>query len=152
MVILVMVFRYLAGPFDETECRKQGCLYEPTTIGGTPFCILNPAVHGYSLDGTVQANDKGFEASLNIKPQTKTLAWHKDHVDKLKLTTQYLTNKIVRIKLTDPSKSRYEVPTQKYFNLPAQPQGTKETAIYDVELGGGDFNLTIRRKGTKTKL
>lgn len=140
------------GPFDDTECRKQGCLWEPSDkVDGTPFCILNPAVHGYTLDGVVKPTSDGLQASLKIKPQTKSLAWHKGHVEELKLSAQYLTDKIVRVKLTDSFNARYEVPAQKYFNIPAKPTGSSGTAKYEVQLTG-DFNLTISRKDSKTKL
>lgn len=107
---------------------------------------------GYSVE-EVQSTPINKEAKLKIKAATKKIEEisSNKHIDELNLKVDYLSNKILRIKITDANKARYEVPAQKYFNIPkASPSSALQ---YEVELNkGNNFNLIVTRKSDKTKL
>lgn len=95
---------------------------------------------------TKRAN--GLDASLVVNP-----AAHKSFsfapIENLKLEVNYLTENILRIKITDPAHKRYEVPLQ--FNEFTIPNDNPSKTNYDVSLTG-NFNLTVTRKATGAKM
>lgn len=147
-----MHFPTNSDELSEQECTQLGCLWQPSTTANVPSCILDPSQHGYTLDASsLVKNEHGLQASLKIKPKTKQLALAKNHVELVKFSAEYLTDKIVRLRLTDPKNKRYEVPAQSHFNVAALGQASENVIKYNVELNG-DFNLTISRKEGNTKM
>lgn len=133
---------------NEQECRKKECLWTPSTVGShIPWCYLDTSKVGYHLKGSVIHQTSGLEAILEVNPEA-----HKSvpfaQVENLKLEVHYLSESILRVRITDPKNKRYEVPIQHELNIPnTNPKVTK----YDVSLTE-KFNLVVSRKGTGTKI
>ena len=101
----------------------QGVVNKQTYIGLTATLLVNPEAH----------------QSLPFTP-----------ISQLKLEVNYLTEKILRIRIIDPVHKRYEVPVQySEFNIPDQhPNYTN----YEVTLNDKNFELVVIRKDTGTKM
>lgn len=135
------------------KCLSNLCFYEPSKRGipNTPFCFLDSAQHGYAVNNVKTVAD-GIEAELNIKPNTKKLSELTNHIDRLKLKVEHLSQKILRLKITDSEKKRYEVPAQEVFHIPASKPAS-DNDKYKVKLEQeNDFKLTISRRESGTHL
>ena len=81
---------------------------------------------------------------------------HSKYIESLKFEVTYLTDRIVRVKVLDANKTRYEVPFQK--NFPLLKQTIKKTSEadrkYKIELNDSkdNFSFSVIRSATKTKI
>lgn len=146
--LIIKIFYFKEQSINEQECRKKECLWTPSTVGShIPWCYLDTSKVGYHLKGSVIHQTSGLEAILEVNPEA-----HKSvpfaQVENLKLEVHYLSESILRVRITDPKNKRYEVPIQHELNIPnTNPKVTK----YDVSLTE-KFNLVVSRKGTGTKM
>lgn len=142
------------GNFHEAECKAMDCIWSPVEgHPGTPWCYFDKSKMGYQVHNSVAKSADGIEADLQLKPSAKK-SLKSEQIENLKFTVSYLTENILRFKITDPKNKRYEVPVQQQFPLlqksPLEKDESKRK--YSVDVTNGDFNFTITRKETKTKM
>ena len=134
----------------EPLCRKRECFWTPSdepNKGAIPFCYLNTKKVGYHLKGPVSKRANGLDATLQVNSEAhKSLPFAP--IDTLKVDVTYLTEDILRVRLTDPAHQRYEVPIQHELNIPSAPPSTTK---YEVTLGH-NFDLKIQRKETNATM
>ena len=131
---------------SDEECIKRGCLVDHAQAKGVPRCYLDPAAVGYSISKT-NTRTNGLDSQLVLKTASHK-ATHFQQIAKLDLSINYLSENILRIKITDADKKRYEVPIQSTFNF---PKGSPSTTKYTVNLTDG-FNLTVTRANSHVKM
>ena len=137
-------------------CQERGCIWDSTgRAPGVPGCYIDPEKVGYHLNGGVKKRTDGLEADLKLKETAKTLLKSGPQIEELKLTVDYLTDKILRLKIFDPKNARYEVPIG--FDL--VEKGSKQTdeskRKYTVDITDNSktgFQISIVRKDTKSKM
>ena len=111
-----------------------------------PWCYLDKKIVGYTVSDKASRTN-GFDSTLTLKSTAKK-SFPFEEIAKLKLSVSYLSENILRIKVTDPAHKRYEVPIQSRFNIPT---GAKGTPVYDVALGD-DFHLNVTRRSSGVKI
>ena len=115
---------------------------------GTPWCFLDRTQVGYQLrHPKSKQTESGFENQLQLKPNSYRSTPF-EQLYHLNFSVTYVTDRIVRFRIEDANKKRYEVPVLGNFNH-HQPK-TQDTK-YEVTLEA-DFNLTITRKEGGIKL
>ncbi len=142
------------GDFHETECKAKDCIWSPAEEhSATPWCYFDKNKIGYQVHNSVAKNADGIEADLQLKPSAKKSVKF-EQIENLKFSVSYLTENILRFKITDPKNKRYEVPVQQQFPLlqksPVEKDESKRK--YSVDITNDDFHFTITRKETKTKM
>jgi len=92
----------------QTSCEARGCCWSPVDDYTTPWCFYGtPTASGYSLSGMTETST-GYAGVLNIIGEG-TQAYGAD-IKKLNLEVVFETSDIARIKITDASEARWEVP------------------------------------------
>ncbi|XP_077461287.1 lysosomal alpha-glucosidase [Stigmatopora argus] len=125
-------------------CEARNCCFvtsgaAPTgRNGGIPWCFYPPGFPSYSIK-SVEETGLGQKATLVKDVKTHYPA----DVMTLELDVRYETDTRLRVRITDPSNSRYEVPI-------SVPTVTKkaERPDYAVELSEDPFGLIVRRNST----
>lgn len=100
----------------------------------------------------MKSSDSGIEALLDLKESAKKTKFV-EQLETLKIEVNYMTENIVRFKISDPKNKRYEVPAQKNFPLLSPllgpPKKLNESDMkYSVHINNTDFNLNIQRKSS----
>lgn len=122
-----------------------------------PYCYFDKIKIGYQTHNSVIKNTGGIEANLELKTTAKQYKKF-EHIENLKFSVYYLTENILRFKITDPKNKRYEVPIQQQFPLlmksPVENNETKRNYLVDFsyEISKDNFHFSILRKETKTKM
>ncbi|CAF0867380.1 unnamed protein product [Adineta ricciae] len=93
--------------FSKQSCLARNCLYDENVAQGVPHCYLPPNV-GYILQGSEEQITNGLR--LRLKRNSAIGSMFKDSIENVLLDVQYYTNDIIRFKLYDADKQRYEVP------------------------------------------
>ncbi len=154
LVKKLITFFLKEGDFHETECKAKDCIWSPVEEhSATPWCYFDKNKIGYQVHNSVAKNADGIEADLQLKPSAKKSV-KSEQIENLKFSVSYLTENILRFKITDPKNKRYEVPVQQQFPLlqksPVEKDESKRK--YSVDITNDDFHFTITRKETKTKM
>lgn len=110
---------------------------------------------GYKVVNAVTKTATGLEAKLQLKASAKNaVKW--PQVENLTFEAIYLTDKILRIKITDTNNKRYEVPIQKDFPLLQNKvqEIKEEDRKYTLEVNNSSetFGFSVTRKDSKTKM
>lgn len=125
--------------------------------GAVPWCYFNTSKIGYQTLNSVAANSEGITANLQIKPTAKK-ATKFAQIETLKFEVHYLTENILRFKITDAKNTRYEVPIQQTFPLlqtsPVEKNETKRkySVEFSYEAAKDNFHFAIVRKDSKAKM
>src|SRR5699024_5506637 len=128
------------------------CLWTPAPPR-TPSCYLNTNTIGYHLkSGSLNAKSPNhLEATLEIKPEaSKSILF--PQVKNLQLDINYLSENILRIRITDPGTKRYEVPIQTDFNIPKGGSPSQAKYTVTVEDGLLGFKLIVSRNESGAKM
>lgn len=102
-------------------------------------------------------NDDSITANLQIKSTAKK-ATKFAQIETLKFEVHYLTENILRFKITDAKNKRYEVPVQQTFPLlhtsPSEKNEMKRkySVEFSYETSKDNFHFSIVRKDSKAKL
>ncbi len=93
---------------NESDCLHQGCCWLQAS-GTSPSACVNaaPDGEGYNLV-TMTETTNGFTGILSLA-QGSTSGYGPD-IKLLKLDVTFETNDIVRVKVTDAEKTRWEIP------------------------------------------
>ncbi|XP_056135894.1 lysosomal alpha-glucosidase isoform X2 [Lampris incognitus] len=131
-------------------CEARSCCFIPTSASsstssqprtgrdGVPWCFYPQEFPTYSL---VSINDTALGQKGKLEKQVRT--YYPRDILTLELELWYETEKRLRVRITDPSDSRFEVPitvpnvTEKAGNL-----------AYTVELSKEPFGLIVKRTAT----
>ena len=112
----------------QTSCEARGCCWVPIDDYTTPWCYYGvPTASGYSLTGMTETAT-GFAGVLNIIGDG-TQAYGAD-IKKLNLEIVFETSDIARVKITDSSAARWEVPE----SVVSRPHATKKPSSMNYKL------------------
>ena len=104
---------------NEASCESKGCCWMTVKDSTTPWCYHTAAVaEGYSLSEMTETST-GYSGTLNLIGAGTTT--YGADIKKLKLDIIFETADIARIKITDATKSRWEVPE----SVVKRPHATK---------------------------
>ena len=158
MTYFYLILYYISDDFqvNENSCKERLCIWDRTSRPqGIPICYIDTEKVGYHLNGEVKKRASGLDADLKVKDTSHKLLKSSPQIENLKLSVDFLTEKILRFKIFDPNNKRYEVPVQ--FNL--IKKGVKEEneakRRYSVDVREDSkhgFQLTVERKDTKSKM
>uniref|UniRef100_A0A670XVV4 Lysosomal alpha-glucosidase-like n=1 Tax=Pseudonaja textilis TaxID=8673 RepID=A0A670XVV4_PSETE len=128
-------------------CESRGCCFVDgetplARINGVPWCFYPPDFPSYSL-GSMNETDLGLVGFLTRGTKT----YYPKDIEKLQLRVEFETDSRLRVKITDASSPRYEVPLD-------VPQATKkaENPLYSVEFCKEPFGLIVKRRLSGTVL
>ncbi|XP_008434919.1 lysosomal alpha-glucosidase [Poecilia reticulata] len=131
-------------------CEARSCCFIPasgSTRGrsrknGIPWCFYPPDFPSYSLVSSKNAS-MGLKGTLVKDVKT----YYPGDILTLEMEIRHETDTRLRVRITDPSSSRFEVPL-------SVPTATKkaENPEYVVEFSKQPFGLVVKRKSTGTVL
>ena len=141
---------------DQKSCQERQCIWDSTKrADGVPLCYMDVHKVGYHLNGVVKKGTAGLEADLKVKEAAKTLLKSLQPIQELRLSVDFLTEKILRLKIFDPKSKRYEVPVQFDLVKKGSKVESEEKRTYSVHVSEEPklgLQLSVERKSTKTKL
>lgn len=113
---------------QESDCVNKGCCWYAVNDGGsTPWCYYSTqSSSGYSLSDMIETST-GYTGILNLIG-TGTTTYGAD-IKKLNLDVVFETSDIVRVKITDSLKTRWEVPE----SIIKRPHATKKPDIMNYK-------------------
>uniref|UniRef100_A0AAZ3QT78 P-type domain-containing protein n=1 Tax=Oncorhynchus tshawytscha TaxID=74940 RepID=A0AAZ3QT78_ONCTS len=126
-------------------CEARNCCFIPASSSppapgrnGVPWCFYPPGFPSYSLV-SVNATDLGQTGTLVKTVKT----YYPKDILTLQLELLYETDNRLRVRITDPSESRFEVPI-------AVPKATEKASspAYSVELSNEPFGIIVKRTST----
>ncbi|XP_036804631.1 lysosomal alpha-glucosidase [Oncorhynchus mykiss] len=126
-------------------CEARNCCFIPASSfppapgrNGVPWCFYPPGFPSYSLV-SVNATDLGQTGTLVKTVKT----YYPKDILTLQLELLYETDHRLRVRITDPSESRFEVPI-------AVPKATEKASspAYSVELSNEPFGIIVKRTST----
>ncbi|KAL1005157.1 hypothetical protein UPYG_G00055320 [Umbra pygmaea] len=127
-------------------CEARNCCFLPASsspsqspgMGGVPWCFYPPGFPSYSLTSLNQT-ELGQTGTLVRAVKT----YYPKDILTLQLDLLYETDHRLRVRITDPSDSRFEVPIQ------VPNASAKATSpAYTVELSKEPFGLVVKRTST----
>ncbi|KAJ8280469.1 hypothetical protein GJAV_G00054930 [Gymnothorax javanicus] len=130
---------------DEAKCKARGCIWQPTTATGAPWCFY-PVNYGYRVE-QVAEEDSGISIDIrrDIKQRTTHRAGSPD-IDLLRVEIRYLSDKMLQFKIYDPANKRFEVPVP--LNVPSVPETDPGKRLYMVKVVSFPFGIQVVRKST----
>uniref|UniRef100_A0A6I8PJA7 P-type domain-containing protein n=1 Tax=Ornithorhynchus anatinus TaxID=9258 RepID=A0A6I8PJA7_ORNAN len=128
---------------SEKNCQQRGCLWEPTSTPGVPFCYITK---NYYTAQNIQYSATGITADLTRSAEPNHLP--STPISPLRLDVTFHHDHLLQFKISDPSSRRYEVPVP--LNIPHPPARTAEAQLYDVFIKDDPFGIEIRRRSTGT--
>lgn len=147
-------------PINKEVCLSRGCCWsagdQNLTLNenkvlppvGVPYCYFGANYQGYKV---VRNEDFGHTHVFYLKRQRPS--GFRDDVPVVKLTAEMLSKNMIRVRLVDAVKARYEVPIPK-LNLPSSFSGDNKlrpniTAAFDKTTS--IFSIYRTDLGTKEK-
>uniref|UniRef100_F7CQ85 P-type domain-containing protein n=1 Tax=Ornithorhynchus anatinus TaxID=9258 RepID=F7CQ85_ORNAN len=128
---------------SESTCQQRGCVWEPTSTPGVPFCYITK---NYYTAQNIQYSTTGITADLSRSSEPNHLP--STPISALRLVVTFHQDHLLQFKIFDPNSRRYEVPVP--VNIPHSPAGTAEAQLYDVKVKEDPFGIEIRRRSTGT--
>ncbi|XP_057698351.1 lysosomal alpha-glucosidase [Corythoichthys intestinalis] len=124
-------------------CEARNCCFiasetPPSGRNGIPWCFYPPDFPSYSVKSV---NDTSLGQKATLVKDVKT--YYPADIMTLELDVRYETDTRLRVRITDPSSSRYEVP----ISIPTVSKKA-EHPDYTVELSRDRFGLIVRRIST----
>ncbi|KPP70988.1 lysosomal alpha-glucosidase-like [Scleropages formosus] len=129
-------------------CEARNCCFIQVSSGkkpikdGVPWCFYPPNFPTYWVDA-LNDTDLGFTAQLKKSEKT----YYPKDVETIQLDVLYETDSRLRVKITDPSYPRFEVPI-------SVPNATQKASspLYTVEFSKKPFGLIVKRTSTGTSI
>uniref|UniRef100_A0A673AJL8 Lysosomal alpha-glucosidase-like n=1 Tax=Sphaeramia orbicularis TaxID=375764 RepID=A0A673AJL8_9TELE len=127
-------------------CEARNCCFIPASSStshpsggnGIPWCFYPPDFPSYSLRSI---NNTSLGQKGTLVKEVKT--YYPEDIFTLELEMRYETNTRLRVRITDPSEPRFEVPV----SVPTATMNA-ENPDYVVELSKNPFGLIVKRKST----
>lgn len=92
--------------YSKDNCLRRNCLFDDGSPSGAIQCYLRPN-YGYVLRASPQETQNGIR--LRLQRNQLVGSMFADPINNVVLDVQYYTNDIIRFKLYDEDKQRYEV-------------------------------------------
>ncbi|KAL5515496.1 hypothetical protein EMCRGX_G000670 [Ephydatia muelleri] len=129
---------YTEGDGNEAACASRGCCWNSSV---SPSCFY-PDRFGYSMDGALSFESYGHGSATLSRKANQPVQYTKP-VAKLRVDVYLETQYRLRVKISDPSTNRYEVP------WPPRPiVSNASNTLYKVTTGSETFNFTVSRADT----
>ncbi|KAL5515500.1 hypothetical protein EMCRGX_G000674 [Ephydatia muelleri] len=129
---------YPEGDGNEAACASRGCCWNSSV---SPSCFY-PDGFGYSMDGALSFESYGH-SSATLSRKANQPVQYTGPVAKLRVDVYLETQYRLRMKISDPSTNRYEVP------WPPRPiVSNASNTFYKVTTGSETFNFTVSRADT----
>ncbi|CAF3890842.1 unnamed protein product, partial [Rotaria sordida] len=145
---------------SKETCLNRGCEYDDMAQADMVQCYLKPN-YGYIVQGVPQQTTNGFQ--LRLKRNEAITSMFPNPINNVILDVQYYTNDILRFRLYDEEKRRYEVPislapssgraTAPQYNFSYHSNSSRDNifsftikrlvnqaTLFDTSLGGLVFN------------
>nr|XP_004569114.1 lysosomal alpha-glucosidase isoform X1 [Maylandia zebra] len=130
-------------------CEARNCCFIPASTAfssasrpsgknGIPWCFYPSEFPSYSL---VSLNDTLLGQKATLVKEVKT--YYPGDILTIEVEMRYETDKRLRVRITDPSSSRFEVP----ISVPTVTNKT-ESPDYIIELSKQPFGLVVKRRST----
>ncbi|KDO31383.1 hypothetical protein SPRG_04000, partial [Saprolegnia parasitica CBS 223.65] len=130
--------RYFLSPNSATECAHMGCCFDTTS--GECF---QPRTTGYELDtASWHETATGFSGTLRQPAGARGPFGNDIRTLALEVDTQ--DDSRVRVRITDPTFPRFEVP----LNISATPTAAIGNRAYDVRVTSAPFGIAVVRRAT----
>ncbi|KAK2139791.1 hypothetical protein LSH36_1612g00000 [Paralvinella palmiformis] len=133
------------GDISKANCDNRGCTWrEPTD--GAPWCTFPPG-YGYIMDGPIEETSLGYRVKLAKSPTGAPL--YSDDLMKLTFEAEFHSDYRIRLKFSDPERSRYQIPTEA-INIESPDRiADNETRLYDVIFQNEQqFGLMVIRRSS----
>ncbi|GAB6028306.1 hypothetical protein CHUAL_002480 [Chamberlinius hualienensis] len=127
---------------NQGGCEARGCIWQQESVQGAPYCIF-PDGYGYAINGAETATTLGYQLPLQRKPGQISL--YGGDIDNIRLSVEFWSENILRIKFDDPANQRYEVPITIYNKPSAKPSATDYSVSYTST---PEFGIYVTRKST----
>ncbi|CAH1775810.1 unnamed protein product [Owenia fusiformis] len=125
---------------NEANCIARGCYWCQSSTPNVPWCFA-PKSLGYTMNGAPISTAKGYRVNLKRRQYP---SWFGLEIDDVNLDVEFQTESRLRLKFTDATASRFEVPS----NIPSPPSAAPNT-LYDVQFNDTPaFNVKVTRKST----
>ncbi|XP_063403845.1 maltase-glucoamylase-like [Mytilus trossulus] len=127
------------------ECKRRGCIWAPVVESlSVPFCYINTSIYGYTQ---TSESSHGISTAIDLKWQNKSQMFQ-DDIESIRMIVTKHSNKLLQVKIIDPSDERYEVPV----NFNKIPAPNREGTDYNIQYGNDDhgifsFNVTRKSNG-----
>ena len=92
--------------YSKDACLARNCLFDDSANNGLIQCYLRPN-YGYQLNGVPQTTSNGMQ--FRLKRNQAVGSMFPEPIENVLLDVQYYSNDILRFKLTDADRERYEV-------------------------------------------
>lgn len=92
--------------YSKGACLARNCLFDDSASNGLIQCYLRPN-YGYQLNGVPQATSSGMRFQLRRNQAVGSM--FPEPIENVLLDVEYYSNDILRFKLTDADRERYEV-------------------------------------------
>ncbi|CAL1275533.1 unnamed protein product [Larinioides sclopetarius] len=141
---------------DEADCKAHGCEFAKVQSG--PACFMTKNKFGYGVTGYSYTTPGSSKQVFLLRKSATTP--YGPSIPSALFEVIYITEDIIRIKITDKEKQRYEVPVQNEFPLLKENKTIdQEKLSYEFEfeknlnlLVPPTFYFVIRRKADNTTL
>ncbi|XP_032365998.1 maltase-glucoamylase, intestinal [Etheostoma spectabile] len=134
---------------DEAKCKARGCIWEPSTNAGVPWCFY-PRDYGYTVT-EVKNTSSGITVDITRNKKYRSSGRpDSPDIDKIRVEIRYHSSNMLQFKMWDPAADRYEVPVP--LSVPAAPETDEGKRLYKVEVTPNPFGIQVTRKSTGTKI
>ena len=99
----------LFGASVEPRCLQRNCIFQSSSTPNEPWCFFPQDTYGYTMTNSMKVTN-GYV--ITLQRLTKYSQPFPEPIDSLKFELKYLNNKVLHFKITDATKSRYEVPIE----------------------------------------
>ena len=136
---------------SKQECERRGCIWIPVDETPlAPHCFINTTIYGYEMTSAPPTRCQSNSSTcIDLQWKNKSQMFQ-DDIKNIQMIITKHNEKVLQVKVADPSSSRYEVPV-KLNNIPKPNRENAE--VYDVQYGNnadGIFFLNISRRSTGT--
>jgi hypothetical protein len=100
--------------YSKESCLARNCLFDDGASPGVIQCYLSPN-YGYILQDSSEQIQNGLR--LKLKRNSAVASMFQQPIENVLLDVQYYTNDIIRFKLYDADKQRYEVRENKIIHF-----------------------------------
>lgn len=142
---------YMNGQAIDQKCVQRNCIWRSSTQPNVPWCFFPQDNYGYTATGNTTING-GRTERITLRRLTAYNAPFADPIDNLILEVDQINQKILRVKIYDSTKSRYEVPLE--LNDVRNPNSFVSDFIFTWENRAGDnmFQFKIIRRSSNAVL
>lgn len=143
---------------SEYRCSERKCSWVPSNTQNVPWCFINKSRISYRLNSGVNNIDAGSERSKKVYTASKadSLSMYGEDINNLKITTELKGANMLRIKIEDADKQRFEVPVKTAWSTPVtQQDGLLSSNDLDARIESdsqGRLVIEVFRKSTGARL